>query len=104
MGVVIKGAGPITVLQAVVTAGGLNPTAKLRGARITRKGENGRVEIPVDMSAMLSGETPDVTLQADDILFVPRSAAKTVRKLQEPYFYDVPTSHPLQDTTPIYIR
>ena len=52
---------------------------------------------------MLAGKTPDVTLQADDILFIPHSASKT-RKLQEPYFYDVPTSHPLQDTTPIYIR
>src|SRR5882672_8267220 len=46
MDVVMKGAGPITVLQALATAGGTNPTAALRGAKILRKGENACAEIP----------------------------------------------------------
>ena len=47
--IVIKGTGSITALQAMATAGGTNPTAKLSRARIIRKGENGSAEIPVDV-------------------------------------------------------
>jgi protein involved in polysaccharide export with SLBB domain len=104
MGVVMKDTGPITVLKALATAEGANPTASLHNAKILRKGENGPTEVPADIKEILSGKAPDVTLQADDILFVPRSAGKSARKPQNEHFYDVPPSGPLQGPTPIYTR
>jgi polysaccharide export outer membrane protein len=40
-------------------------------------GSNDRAEIPLDLKGILAGKIPDVPLKADDILFVPVSAAKT---------------------------
>jgi polysaccharide export outer membrane protein len=68
--------GTLTVLQALALAGGTNRTAKMGGARIIRKGPSGMTETPVHIKQMLEAKSPDVTLQADDILFVPVSAGK----------------------------
>jgi polysaccharide export outer membrane protein len=70
--------GQLTVLQALALAGGTNRTAKLNSARILRKsaGPNGVVETPVPLKKMLQAKAPDITLQANDILFVPVSGAK----------------------------
>src|SRR5579863_988181 len=70
--------GTLTVLQALALAGGTNHTAKLGGSRIIRKGVNGMFETKVEIKKMLEAKTPDVTLQADDILFVPVSGAKVL--------------------------
>jgi polysaccharide export outer membrane protein len=76
--------GTLTVLQALALAGGTNHTAKLGGARIIRKTSAGMTETPVHIKQMLEAKTPDVTLQADDILFVPISAGRVAadRSLQ----------------------
>ena len=68
--------GKLTVLEALALAGGTNKTAKLGGARIIHKTPAGAVEERVQLKKMLEAKTPDVTLQADDILFVPVSGAK----------------------------
>jgi polysaccharide biosynthesis/export protein len=68
--------GTLTVLQALALAGGTNHSAKLGGARIIRKGPAGMTETRVAVKKMLEAKAPDVTLQADDILFIPVSAAK----------------------------
>jgi polysaccharide export outer membrane protein len=69
------------VLQALALAGGTNHTAKIGSIRIIRKGPTGMIETPVPLKKMLEAKAPDITLQADDILFVPlsglRSAAGT---------------------------
>ncbi len=70
--------GQLTVLQALALAGGTNRTAKMGGARIIRKGPNGMTETPVAIKKMLEAKSPDVTLQADDILFIPVSAGRVV--------------------------
>jgi len=76
--------GSLTVLQALALAGGANRTAKMGGARIIRKTSAGMTETPVHIKQMLEAKTPDVTLQADDILFVPISAGRVAadRSLQ----------------------
>jgi hypothetical protein len=106
--VVMEDTDPVTVLKALATAEGANPTANLRNAKILRKGETGRVEVPVDIKKIMQAKAPDVTLQADDILFVPQSGSKSARKLPKeddvPRFYDVPPTSPLESSTPIYIR
>jgi polysaccharide export outer membrane protein len=68
--------GSLTVLQALALAGGTNRTAKLGDARIIRKTPAGMTETKIEIKKMLEAKSPDVTLQADDILFVPISAAK----------------------------
>ena len=68
--------GSLTVLQALALAGGTNHTAKMSGVRIIRKGPAGMVETHVPLKKMLEAKVPDITLQADDILFVPLSGAR----------------------------
>jgi polysaccharide biosynthesis/export protein len=68
--------GSLTVLQAIALAGGPNRTAKLNGVRIVRKGPTGMTETRVQLKKMLEAKSPDMTLQADDILFVPVSGGK----------------------------
>ena len=68
--------GTLTVLQALALAGGTNHTAKMGSARIIRKTPTGMTETRLQLKKMLEAKAPDVTLQADDILFVPISGAK----------------------------
>jgi polysaccharide biosynthesis/export protein len=68
--------GTLTVLQALALAGGANHTAKMSGVRIIRKGPSGMSETRVPLKKMLEAKAPDFPLQADDILFVPLSAAR----------------------------
>jgi polysaccharide export outer membrane protein len=68
--------GSLTVLQALALAGGTNHTAKMSGTRIIRKGPTGITETRVPLKKMLEAKAPDITLQADDILFVPLSGAR----------------------------
>lgn len=68
--------GTLTVLQAIALAGGTNHTAKMGGVRIIRKTPAGMTETRVQLKKMLEAKSPDVTLQADDILFVPISGAR----------------------------
>ena len=70
--------GHLTVLQAIALAGGTTHTAKLSGARLIRKGAEGLSETPVHLQKILSAKSPDIPMQADDILFVPSSAAKVL--------------------------
>ncbi|HLW51637.1 MAG TPA: polysaccharide biosynthesis/export family protein [Candidatus Angelobacter sp.] len=70
----------LTVLQALAMAQGANPTAKLDAARLIRRNGNERQEVPIALKKILSSKAPDINLQADDILFVPNSAAKSVMR------------------------
>lgn len=65
----------LSVLKALSLAGGLDRTASPKNARILRasSGASSRLEIPVDLKKILSGQTSDVPLQPEDILFVPSS-------------------------------
>ncbi|MFB3923198.1 MAG: polysaccharide biosynthesis/export family protein [Terriglobia bacterium] len=80
-GFVMEDRENITVLQALAMAEGALSTAAKNRARIIRKGPDGeRSEIPVDLDKVLSGKSSDEVLMANDILFVPNSAAKTALK------------------------
>jgi polysaccharide biosynthesis/export protein len=68
--------GHLTVLQAIALAGGTTRVAKLSGTRILHKGPAGMTETTVALKKILEAKSPDITMQADDILFVPTSAAK----------------------------
>jgi polysaccharide export outer membrane protein len=70
----------ISVLQALALAEGLDTAARTGDARVLRlnAATNSRTEIPVNLKKILAGQSADVTLQANDILFVPTSGAKRV--------------------------
>jgi polysaccharide export outer membrane protein len=68
----------LTVLQAIALAGGTTRTANLGGTRIIHRGSGGLSETPVELKKILRAKAPDVTMQADDILFVPTSATKVL--------------------------
>lgn len=70
--------GSLTILQALALAGGTNHTAKLSGARLIRKGPSGMTETKIEIKKMLEAKTPDLPLQADDILFVPVSGGRVL--------------------------
>ena len=70
--------GTLTVLQALALAGGPNHTAKMSAARIIRKTPAGMTETKIQLQKMLEAKIPDVTLQADDILFIPVSGGKVL--------------------------
>jgi polysaccharide export outer membrane protein len=70
----------ITVLKALSLAGGLDRTASPQHARILRAVANAgdRQEIAVNLGPLLEGRDPDISMQPEDILFVPSSAPKKV--------------------------
>ena len=69
----------ISVLQALSMAEGLDRVASPANARILRAsdGATSRAEIPVDVNKILTGKISDVQMLANDILFIPNSAAKS---------------------------
>jgi len=69
----------LSALQILSLAEGLDRLAAGQKARIMRAvpGSDERAEIHLDLKNILAGKIPDVPLKADDILFVPISAAKT---------------------------
>ncbi|PYX07621.1 MAG: polysaccharide export protein [Acidobacteria bacterium] len=66
----------LTVLKAIALAGGTSRTARLSGAKIIRNGPAGMTQTSVQLKRILQAKAPDMPLQAEDILFVPSSAAK----------------------------
>lgn len=72
----------ISVLQAVSLAEGLETVAGANNARILRESSPGseRIEIPVKVKEILDGRAKDVSLQANDILFIPNSLAKSATR------------------------
>lgn len=79
-GLMLDGSEPLTVLQAIAMAHGTNHDAKLDKVRIIRKTDQGRTEIPVRLSRIMSTKEKDIPLQPDDIVFVPSNAAKTAAR------------------------
>lgn len=73
----------ISALQVLSLAEGLDRFADTKNAKIMRAiaKSDQREEIGLNLQAMLKGKAPDVSMQADDIMFVPTSGKKaaTVR-------------------------
>ncbi|MDP9170623.1 MAG: polysaccharide export protein [Acidobacteriota bacterium] len=71
----------MSIIQALALAEGTTPTAAKNRALILRQvpGAPTRSEIPVDISKVMAGKSVDVSLEPDDILFVPNSLAKVIR-------------------------
>jgi polysaccharide export outer membrane protein len=77
-GFILQQRATLSVLQALSLAGGTDKGAATKNTKILRPGPRGgaRVEVPVNLTAILHGKAPDVGMQSGDILFVPSSASK----------------------------
>jgi polysaccharide export outer membrane protein len=69
--------GSLTVLKAIALAGGTTRTAALNNARIIRKTAGGMEETPIPLKKILAAKSPDIPMQAEDVLFVPGSASRS---------------------------
>jgi len=79
-GVIMENGADMTVLQAIAMAEGVGPDAALNKSKLIRRGPNGPTEIPLRLKDMFASKAPDVRLQAEDIVFIPNSAAKSAGK------------------------
>jgi polysaccharide export outer membrane protein len=72
-----RGSG-VSALQAIALAEGMTSLASEHNGLIIRRNPDGtpRENVPVDLRKIMTGKQPDVTLQANDILFVPVSGSK----------------------------
>ena len=78
-GFVLEDRPSMTVLQAISMAGGFTQTASRGIARILRTQPDGaRTEVPINLKKILNGKAEDMTLAANDVLFVPDSKKKIV--------------------------
>jgi len=77
-GFVMENDGKMTLLQALAMAGGTTHTSNTNGSRLLRKRYSGYTDVRIELNKMLKGQKGDVQLQAEDILYVPGSAVKSV--------------------------
>jgi len=77
-GYVMTNDAQLTVMQAIALAAGTTKTAYENRARLVRQTATGPVEIPLPLKDMEKGRHPDLSLQADDVVFVPYSAGKNI--------------------------
>jgi protein involved in polysaccharide export with SLBB domain len=70
----------ITILELLVKAEGALPNAAKKNAKVIRQvaGAN-NIEIPVNLNDVMNSKT-NITLQPEDILYVPDSLAKSTAK------------------------
>ncbi len=70
----MRRSAPITVLQAVTAAGGTSARASEKRTRVVRQRSDGTKEVlPVDLRRVKQGRADDITLQPDDVVFVPEA-------------------------------
>jgi len=63
--------GPVTVMQALAMAGGLNEWAKSKEIRILRRGPSGVKTMTFNYKDASKGQTSDIALQPGDTVIVP---------------------------------
>jgi len=79
-GFMLDGGDSLTVLRAIAMAHGTAHGAKLDGTKVIRKNNKGFIEIPVPLSKIMRAKANDIELRADDIVYVPSSAAKNAAR------------------------
>ena len=76
-GYVMNSTGGVTVLQLVAVAGGTTHLASAGKTRLLRKTATGFHEQQIDLKKLLRGQTHDVAVSDEDILYVPTSGVKS---------------------------
>jgi polysaccharide export outer membrane protein len=68
----------MTVLEAISLAGSANHTAAVGKSKLVRRTPSGVQEIDLPVNAIQKGQKPDITLMADDVVYVPFSFLRNV--------------------------
>jgi polysaccharide export outer membrane protein len=77
-GFVIKDQERMTVLRAVSLAAGFGEHSSPQKSRVIRQSAGGKQEILIRIKDVIEGREPDLDLEANDILYIPDSRAKSV--------------------------
>jgi polysaccharide export outer membrane protein len=86
----------LTVTQALAMAGGINPTYGSNNISILRVEANGqRIKIPVDIGQVTAGDSIDVPLKENDVVFVKESGWKK-------FLYDFKVLNPIPASAPTF--
>ena len=76
----LKNSSRTTVAELIALAGGIGYEAASGDSHIVRKENGQQTLIDIDVAKILKGKAPDLTLQPDDILFVPTNQLKAAIK------------------------
>ncbi len=77
---------PLTVLQALSLAGGATDEAMLEGVLVIRHSAAGRQIFEIDAAqARIDSRVPDMVLEPDDIVYVPKSRVARVNQWVDQY-------------------
>jgi polysaccharide export outer membrane protein len=61
----------LTVIRVIALASGPIRGAALNKSKIIRRTANGIQELPIPLKKIMAGKSPDLPLQAEDILYIP---------------------------------
>jgi polysaccharide export outer membrane protein len=61
----------LTVMRLIALASGPIHGAALNQSKIIRRSANGIQELPISLKKIMAGKSPDLPLQAEDILYIP---------------------------------
>ena len=90
---------PVTLLQAIIQAGGYRPSAEMRSVVVLRKAANGKpLLIRRNLRSDLDGgETNDIYLAAYDVVIVPKTPVAATAEAIDQYVWQV--MPPLKNTS-----
>jgi polysaccharide export outer membrane protein len=75
-GYVLNSTNGVTLLRVVAAAGGPTHDASVGNTKMLRKTPSGLKELPVPLKNIMQAKAPDMPVQAEDIIYVPRSRVK----------------------------
>jgi protein involved in polysaccharide export with SLBB domain len=81
--------GELSLLVAVLEAGGFLPSAKRSSVILLRKGEGGPEVRRLNLDEMLGKGAPDIALQPFDVVFVPKTFISKANQFVQQYIRDL---------------
>lgn len=82
--------GPLTMTQAITMVGGFLPSANKNQVLLLRHQDDGRFMVfKMDIEKILSNEVPDVYLQRQDVVYVPKSLIGNINEFVTLYINNI---------------
>ncbi len=70
--------GSLSVLEAVAKANGPSANASLAKTQLLHRNQGAITEVQISLQSVMKGKSPDVKLEAEDILYIPPKGEKSV--------------------------
>ncbi len=82
--------GPITITQAITSAGGFLSTANKKQVLLLRKQEDGQfITYQLDTDLILLNQAPSIYLQRTDVVYVPKSQIANIGQFVDQYINNI---------------